>query len=448
MMRLYTSCLTEAEYSQADLIVQMANLLIPLACVGIGEGIFRSAAAKNGNKEAFLTNGLFVLLLGTLGFVALSPLLGLIHRFDGFVWLIVLYVIMSNVHAVVSQYLCAIGRTKLFAGQGLLNTALVIALNILFLPMLDMGITGFVLSTVIADGLITLFLVVVARLWRSVKPKTISKQVVFPMLRFCLPLIPTTIFWWVTGVSDRYLVAEICSEAENGLYAAAYKVPTLLIYVVSIFDSAWKLSVSEGDDDKEESRKFFTKVWRMYTTMAFLGGAGLILLCRLFGYVLYAPAFRDAWVYIPVLTIATVFTALDTFLGSAYYQSKRTVGSMLTAMCGAGVNIALNLIMIPYWGGMGASIATFVSYFLVFVIRLATIHKLVAFDREIFRNFINTTLLGVLAFTMTMTHPAYGGKNGMFWWGSSIAMFVLICVFNFKAFFELLKGGVRLLRKR
>ncbi len=447
MMRLYTSCLTDAEYGQADLIVQIANLLIPLACVGIGEGIFRYAAGRSGDKQAFFTNGLAVLLLGTAGFLALSPLLGLIQRFNSVVWLIILYVVMSNLHAVVSQYLCAIGRTKLFAGQGILNTAFVIGLNILFLPVLDMGITGFVLSTVVADGLTTLFLVFYAKVWRDFKPKTISRKVIFPMLRFCLPLIPTTVFWWITGVSDRYLVAEICSDAENGLYAAAYKVPTLLIYVVSIFDSAWKLSVSEEDDDPEESRRFFSRIWRLYTTMAFVGGAGLILFCRLFGYVLYADAFRDAWVYIPVLTVATVFTALDTFLGSAYYQSKRTVGSMLTAMCGAGVNIVLNLTMIPYWGGMGASIATFISYFLVFLIRLGTVHKLVAFDRQILRNLCNTVLLCVLALTVTMTHPTYGGENPMLWWGLSTGMFAVICAFNVKALLGLLKTGVRLVRR-
>lgn len=444
MMRLYTSCMTDAEYSEADLIVQTANLLIPLACVGISEGIFRSAAAKSGNKEAFFTNGLAVLGVGTLAFLLFSPLLTLIPRFEESAWLIAIFVIMSNIHAVVSQYLCAIGRTKLFAGQGILNTVFVIGLNILFLPVLDMGVNGYVLSTVIADGLTTLFLIFFARLWRAFKPKTVSWKVIAPMLKFCIPLIPTTIFWWVTGTSDRYLVAEICSEAENGLYAAAYKVPTLLIYVVSVFDSAWKLSVSEEDEATEENRQFFSRVWRMYTTIAFLGGAGLILFCRLFAHILYAESFRAAWVYIPVLTLATVFTALDTFLGSVYYKSKRTVGSMLTALCGAGVNIVLNLWMIPYWGGMGASLATFISYFLVFLIRLGTTHKLVAFDREIIRNLINTLLLGGLTVTMTLTDGSFG--KPIVWWGASVVMFLAIGVFNLKALKELLRSGVRLLR--
>ena len=195
MVGVYTAYMTPEEYSSAELITGMANLLIPLACAGITEGIFRSAAAKTGDKEAFFTNGLAVYGLGSVIFLALSPLLGLLPFFDGDVWLIPTYVVVANLHSVVSQYLCAVGRTKLFAGQGILNTALVIGLNILFLPILKLGVTGYVGSIILADFLTTLFLVVVTRLWRAVKPKTLSRQTMGSMLKFCLPLVPTTLFW-------------------------------------------------------------------------------------------------------------------------------------------------------------------------------------------------------------------------------------------------------------
>ena len=43
MMPLYTSILATDEFSVADLITQTANLLIPLACIGIIDGFFRFA---------------------------------------------------------------------------------------------------------------------------------------------------------------------------------------------------------------------------------------------------------------------------------------------------------------------------------------------------------------------------------------------------------------------
>ena len=42
---------------------------------------------------------------------------------------------------------------------------------------------------------------------------------------------------------------------------------------------------------------------------------------------------------------------------------------MLTALIGAVANVTLNLVMIPLWGAQGAAFATFVSYFLVFLVR-------------------------------------------------------------------------------
>ena len=360
MIGLYTACMTEAEFGTAELITNMANLLIPLACVGISEGIFRSAAAKDGDKEAFFTNGLLVYGVGSVVFLCLIPLMLLIPRFADSVWLIAAYVVVANLHTVVSQYLCAIGRTKLFAGQGILNTALVIGFNILFLPVLDFGVTGYVSAIILADLATTIFLILVTRLWRAVKLKSISKQTIVTMLKFCLPLVPTTIFWWITGVSDRYMVDMMCSPEMNGLYTAAYKIPNLLIYAISIFDSAWKLSVS-AEEDPEACAAFYSRVWQAYTTLAFLGGGCLILGSRLLAGLLFAGDFVEAWVYIPTLTFATVFTALCTFLGSVYFASKKTMGSMLTALAGAVLNIALNLLLIPPFGAMGASVATFAS---------------------------------------------------------------------------------------
>ena len=445
MIGLYTACMTEAEFGTAELITGIANLLIPLACVGISEGIFRSAAAKDGDKEAFFTNGLLVYGVGSVVFLCLAPLMLLIPRFADSVWLIAAYVVVANLHTVVSQYLCAIGRTKLFAGQGILNTALVIGFNILFLPVLNFGVTGYVSAIILADLSTTVFLILMTRLWRAVKPKSISKQTIMTMLKFCLPLVPTTIFWWITGVSDRYMVDMMCSPELNGLYTAAYKIPNLLIYAISIFDSAWKLSVS-AEEDPEACAAFYTKVWRAYTTVAFLGGGCLILGSRVLAGLLFAGDFVEAWVYIPTLTFATVFTALCTFLGSVYFASKRTMGSMLTALAGAVLNVALNLLLIPPFGAMGASVATFASYFAVCLLRLVTGRRLIPFKGEWGRLIGNTLLMGVLTVVVTLSER--NADHILLMYGAAAGVFVLLVAFNARAIGELLKNAKGLIRGR
>ncbi|MGM9644491.1 MAG: polysaccharide biosynthesis C-terminal domain-containing protein [Eubacteriales bacterium] len=446
MLPFYTSYLTSAEYSTADLITNLCNLLIPMACLGVSEGIFRGAASKNVDKESFFTNGALLMIIGSAFFLALSPILNLFDYFNEYIWLIILYVLASNIHSVCSQYVCAIGRTKLFAGQGVLNTMLTVLLNILFLVGFDMGINGYVLSIVLADFLSTVFLVFVAKLYRAFIPKKIDKQVLKELLRFCLPLIPSTVFWWITGVSDRYMVAYFCSDEINGLYAAAYKVPTLLTYVVIIFNDAWKLSAVSESDNREECVKFYSGVFKYYIAVMFSGGAILAVGAQVFSKILFAESYFSAWIYIPILSAATVFTALDTFLGSAYFTVKRTGMSFWTSFIGAALNVALNIILIPsdsaIGGAVGASIATLISYFAVFVIRAVTMHKFIPFRMYPVRLIINTLMITAIAVIMTA-------------WGSDIkgiltacAVLLISIVFNGRDIFLGCKDVLMSLKKK
>ena len=402
MLPFYTSYLTSAEYSTADLITNLCNLIIPIACLGVSEGIFRNAAAREGDKESFFTNGALLMLIGGAIFLALSPLLSLIEYFNDYIWLIIIYVWASNIHSVCSQYVCAIGRTKLFAVQGVINTLLTVLLNILFLVGFDMGINGYVLSIVVADFLSTVFLVFTAKLYGAFKPKKADRRVMWELMRFCLPIVPSTVFWWITGVSDRYMVAYFCSDEMNGLYAAAYKIPTLLTYVVTIFNDAWKLSAVSESGDREKCTKFFSEVFRYYIAVMFAGGAILAAGAQIFSKILFAESYFTAWVYIPILSVATVFTALDTFLGSAYFTVKRTGMSFWTSLIGAAVNIVLNVILIPSFGAIGASIATLVSYFAVFLVRALTMHRFIPFRIYPVRIAVNTLLITAIAVVMTI----------------------------------------------
>lgn len=426
MLPFYTSYLSSAEYSTSDLITNLCNLLIPLACLGVSEGIFRNAADKNLDKEAFFTNGFMLMIFGSLGFLALSPLLKLTGYFNDYVWLIICYVLASNIHSVCSQYVCAIGRTKLFAVQGVINTVLTVTLNIIFLVGFNMGINGYVLSIVLADFLTTLLVFFIAKLYRAFKPSKINGRIMKDLLRFCLPLVPSTIFWWITGVSDRYMVAFMRSDAENGLYAAAYKIPTLLTYVVTIFNDAWKLSAVSESSDREKCAEFYSQIYKYYIAAMFVGGGILSVGAQIFAKVLFAESYYVAWIFIPILSIATVFTALDTFLGSVYFTVKRTSMSLYTALAGAVVNVGLNFLLIPKCGAVGASVATFASYFIVYVIRAVTMKRFLPFNVYHGKLIVNTVLLGAVACFMT----SYGYNNEIWMLWTAIGALLVSVVYN------------------
>ena len=413
---LYTYLLTDAQFGTADLLAQTAKLILPILSLGITEAVFRFALDKAEDPKKVLTAGFGILGIGALLYVIAAPILGLFEMFSGSIWLVLCYAAASSLHSLVSLYIRTKDHFKFYAVQGVINTLLVILFNLLFLIVFDLGVTGYVLSVACADFAVFLLVFWVEKLWLDLLPlASVPFRLWKEMLLYSIPLIPNTIFWWVISVSDRYMVSAMVGQGANGLYAAAYKIPTLITLLCQIFAQAWTYS-SVKEDNKETRGDFFGKVFTFYLAVLFVGASGIILFSKMFTGILFHESYYSSWQYIPVLTLATVFSSLATFMGSVYTVSKKSVPAMLTVTAGAVVNIVLNFLLIPSelggvslpgWGAMGAAIATFISYVVVFGARAATAKRHVDFDMHLPLLFMNALLVGGQALIMIMELPLW-----------------------------------------
>ena len=395
LMPLYTSILSTEQYGVSDLITQTANLLIPLACVGVCDAIFRFSIDCEDKKKVFST-ALAVIFAGSVILVLLSPVFELFDIFDGYSWLICAYVICANLHSACAHYVRAQGKSIIFSTQGIINTALTIAYNLLFLVVFKMGVTGYVLSVVAADLTVTVGLVLVTKIYKDVSISGFDAKTLRDMLKFSIPYIPTTILWLVTSVSDRFVVTYFCGEDANGLYSAAYKIPTLLTLMCTVFIEAWQLSaVRDGGSSLEERRGFFGRVYRDYLCIMIVGASFLAASSQIFTRILLASSYYESWQYVPILAMATMFSALSSFMGSVYFLEKKSFWSMLTTFAGAFVNVVLNFVMIPKHGAMGAAVATLISYMTVYAVRVVDTRRYVKFNTHNVKLFINTLILTV-----------------------------------------------------
>lgn len=407
MVRFYTGILTPSDYGTADLIMQTANLLLPVVSMGIANGVFRFALDEPEHRKSIFSTGFWVISLGAILLVGIVLPLSRTDAFRGYAGLIALYTMASCYHSLCAQFVRAEGKTALFAGQGILNTALVIWLNILFLAVFRLGITGYVLSVALADGLCTLYLVIKERLWKLLIPKP-EKGIARQMLRYSIPMIPTTIFWWITSVSDRYMVTGFLGAEANGLYAVAYKIPTILTLLSSIFLEAWQFSaISEAEGSREAHIAFYSEIWSSFQTVMFLAAGVVIALSRLEIGLLSDEEYYEAWLYVPVLSTAMVFSAFASFTGSVYVVEKKSMLSFWTAMAGAAVNLLLNLLLIPAIGIQGAAIATLASYLLAFGIRAVSSRKLLPFRLHTGRLIGNTLILALQTVSMVRGHSLW-----------------------------------------
>lgn len=79
-------------------------------------------------------------------------------------------------------------------------------LTILFLVGFHWGTTGYLLAIIVSDAISIIFLFWMASLWKYVRFGKTRKNTASQMIRYSIPMIPTTVFWWIINVSGRYIV--------------------------------------------------------------------------------------------------------------------------------------------------------------------------------------------------------------------------------------------------
>ena len=100
---------------------------------------------------------------------------------------------------------------------------------------------------------------------------------------------------------------------------------------------------------------------------------------------------------------------------------------MTTSAIGAGLNIGLNLIFIQLWGLQGATLAGFISFLAIFVIRAADTRKIVRMDIKLPKMLVNTALL------LGMSVVIFLVEDKPLYYGLLAVLFLIIVIINFKA---------------
>ena len=152
------------------------------------------------------------------------------------------------------------------------------------------------------------------------------------MLRYAIPMIPTTLLWWIVSVSDRYIITYMLGADANGLYAAAYKIPTIVVLVSTIFMDAWQVSAVSEIKDRKALAKFFSNVFRGYQSIIFLAGSLLIPFSKICTIILVAGDYYESWRYIPFLMLATIYNCMVQFMGSVYMIERKGVTTLVTSI--------------------------------------------------------------------------------------------------------------------
>lgn len=431
LLPLYTAALSKEQFGTVDLIVQTANLIVPIATLAITESVVRFGLDHHFSKKTVFSSALSVIFIGIALVGVILPFFSGTKFIKGYTLILFAYVVTACIKLLCSEFVRSKQLIKLYAFNGILTTFCMLMFNILFLVVFKWKINGYLLAIILSDAISIIFLFIVARLWKYISFKFINRHVLKQMLVFSIPLMPAMIMWWITNVSDRFLVRGYLGDAANGMYAAAYKIPTIVTTIYSMFNQAWNLSaITEYDSGKKN--RFYTNVFNSNQSVIYVVAAGILLILIPMHSILIDHKFFHAYVYTPLLVVASIFTCFTSFLGSIYAATKKSVNSFITIFFAAGLNIVLNIILIPRIGINGASLATLLSYMLAFILRLIDTRKLIKIEADFARMILSLIVLTGMAVTLVfMNHNMYF---------ILIPGFVLVVLINFSVILKSVKA--------
>ena len=392
----------------SKLASQCANLLIPFVSLGMSNAIIRFGLDRRNDKKQVFTNGLLTILLGYFLLLLCLPVIRLVPTISDYLVYIYIYVLTSCLRTLCTQFVRSRQFNKLVAVDGILCTFVTLMFYLLFLVVLDMGAAGYLLAIICGDMTSALFLFTVAGLGRYLDFGRLNRRLWRSMLKFSLPMIPAQISFWVINASDLFFVKYLCEgyggrtgDDWSGLLSTGYWMPTILNTLGLIFYEAWQLSAVTEETDREA---FFTRIFRMYSGILFCCAAGLIWLCQPMMHI-FRENFYDAWQFVPFLTIAAIFTCFNQFFNSIYVVYKRSTNALYTMLAGAVANCFMNYFFIRWWGPVGATLASFLGLFLVFVLRAVNTRGLLAVDFKPGRMAVVLALLVTEALVLLFEAP-------------------------------------------
>lgn len=430
MVPLYTAYLSTDEYGMTELIYTFMQLVVPFVSVVIYDAVLRFGISKKYNPNNVLLIGLLVVFFGSLLTIAITPLFSLYKSISGWEWYLCGYIILNMVLSTLMNYLKMVDKNILYSILSILQTLVLAVLNVVFLVNLNLGVAGYMMSTLIAEGVTIAASLIFGGIIPALLKGKFEKELLKEMLKYSLPLIFNNLSWWVVHSSDKLMIENMISISALGIYTVASKIPSLINVITSIFQQAWTLSSAKEFEEDNET-KFYASVHDGLVFLTFFAAILIILVLEPFMKIYTSSdSYSSASLYIPLLLLAAVFSTLTSFWGSIYTALKKTVNSMVTTIIIASINLIVNFVLILQIGIWGAVIGTVVAYFVSVIIRTIDCRRYIKININFISLIINTVILTVQCVLVAC------GLN--IYLISSICLLIFL-ITNYKVFLKIFK---------
>src|SRR5918996_1792367 len=368
LLPLYTRYLTPSDYGLIETLVALSAVLTALVAQAMKSAFFRfyfDSAAPERRLLVVRTAFWYVLAASTAVLVAgvalaqpISWLLFHTRSHDGLViaafvglWAAMNYEQMTSLFRVEQ-------RSTAYVAATLTNVALTIAATVLLVVVFDKGPLGVLVGNLTGTLLVYFALLAYNR---GALGLQFDRSLYRAMNRFGLPLVPSAVALWLTNFSDRFFLVKLADAHEVGLYSIGVRVASAIVLLLTAFRMAWPAFAYSIEDDREARRTYSFVLTYVVCVCCWLALALGLLAPWILRLITTEPFYAAENVVAPLAFGVAAFGAFVVVqIGTG--RARRTATNWVVTGVAALFNVALNLILIPPYGRMGAAVAMVSAY--------------------------------------------------------------------------------------
>jgi O-antigen/teichoic acid export membrane protein len=430
-------------YGMDDLTNTIISFFSALAVMGMYDAMFRLFFEKKDDdyqKTVCSSAFVFTMITSTVVFALMlifqKPISQLFYSdssYGNLVMIAAISVLIGATNSIVSA------PTRMQNKKGtflIMNTIIPIVSYSISIPML---LNGYYLIALPIAGMITSILGEITfgiLNHKFFSFKKVNWGYVWSMVKIAVPLMPNFIFYWVFSSSDKVMISNLIGQSQEGIYAVASKFGQISQLIYTAFAGGWQFFAFSIMKDRDN-----TKVISTVFEMLLLVSLGTTILgtsfCKWGVELLFSEEYWSCYICIPYLYLSPLLLMLYQIGSNQLLVIKKTWPNILFLGVGAGLNIGLNFWLIPLIGIEGASIATFVGYFLSILLMVVALKiKNLMYIR--WKTFVAIGLFCVCFAVMRL--------NALSSYVINIPVAVIYCLIIFLMYFNDYKGYLKSLR--
>jgi O-antigen/teichoic acid export membrane protein len=310
-----------------------------------------------------------ILVVITFGAIALTiNLMGYPQETIRVVYLLALSVIFAAFTQMFHSIFQAFERMEFQAIGQMLNAALILG-GVIFAIRHGFGVVGFASLYVIASGIALAYsFAVMKQKFSNPASASATKAMEFnwsfwkPTIKQALPFGLTSMFVVSYYYADTLILSSMQGNVAVGWYNAAYKICLALMFIPAALNTAMFPIMSGLHGSSQGSFSLsFDKYLKYMVILGVPIGIGTTLLAPRFISLIFGAEYAESAGALQILVWSIVVAFVATPFATLFSTANRQAIVTKVTICCTVLNIILNIILIPKYSLVGASVATVVA---------------------------------------------------------------------------------------